>query len=99
MAQTKKNSIINNEKLAEWATEYRLHERIQAARSQEALIRNNTDVRASVFKAYVGAYWKQLILEADRFDEALGRLPGPYPNPSVEVEYRDVEAYTFNCRC
>lgn len=81
LAQTKKNSIINNEKLAEWAVEYRLHERIQAARAQEALIRCNTDVRASVFKAYVGAYWKQLVTEADRVDEATGRLPGPYPNP------------------
>jgi len=78
---SKKTSIINNEKLAEWATEYRLHERIQAARAQEALIRSNTDVRASVFKAYVGAYWKQLIFIADRVDEAGGRLPGPYPNP------------------
>ena len=81
MAQSKKNGIINNEKLAEWAVGYRLHERIQAARAQEALIRNNTDVRASVFKAYVGAYWKQLISEADRYDEASGLLPGPYPNP------------------
>ena len=81
LAQTKKNSIINNEKLAEWAVEYRLHERIQAARAQEALIRCNTDVRASVFKAYVGAYWKQLITDADRFDEGIGRLPGRYPNP------------------
>ena len=84
-AQSKKNSIINNEKLAEWATEYGLHERIQAARAQEALIRNNTDVRASVFKAYVGAYWKQLIFEADRYDEATGRLPGPYPNPITTI--------------
>jgi len=71
--------------LAEWAVEYRLHERIQAARAQEALIRCNTDVRASVFKAYVGAYWKQLVLDADRFDEASGRLPGPYPNPVTTI--------------
>ena len=81
LAQSKKSSIINNEKLAEWAVGYGLHERIQAARAQEALIRCNTDVRASVFKAYVGAYWKQLIFESDRFDNAGGRLPGPYPNP------------------
>ena len=85
LAQTKKNAIINNEKLAEWAVEYGLHERIQAARAQEALIRCNTDVRASVFKAYVGAYWKQLVLEADRYDEASGRLPGPYPNPVTTI--------------
>ena len=71
--------------MAEWATEYRLHERIQAARSQEALIRNKTDVRASVFKAYVGAYWKQLIIETDRRDEASGLLPGPYPNPVTMI--------------
>jgi len=82
---SKKNSIINNEKLAEWAVEYRLHERIQAARAQEALIRCNTDVRASVFKAYVGAYWKQLITEADRFDEGNGRRAGPYPNPVTTI--------------
>lgn len=68
-----------------WATEYGLHERIQAARAQEALIRNNPDVRASVFKAYVGAYWKQLIFEADRYDEGIGRLPGPYPNPMTSI--------------
>ena len=85
LAQSKKNSIINNEKLAEWATEYKLHERIQAARAQEALIRNNTDVRASVFKAYVGAYWKQVILDAERYDATTGRLPGPYPNPVTEI--------------
>jgi hypothetical protein len=85
LVQSKKNSIINNEKLAEWAIEYGLHERIQAARAQEALIRSNTDVRASVFKAYVGAYWKQLIFEADRFDEARGRLPDPYPNPVTAI--------------
>jgi len=85
LAQSKKNYIINNEKLAEWAVEYRLHERIQAARAQEALIRCNTDVRASVFKAYVGAYWKQLITEADRFDEGNGRRPGPYPNPVTTI--------------
>ena len=68
-----------------WATEYGLHERIQAARAQEALIRNNPDVRASVFKAYVGAYWKQLVFEADRYDEGIGRLPGPYPNPMTSI--------------
>ena len=85
LAQSKKNSIINNEKLAEWAVEYGLHERIQAARAQEALIRCNTDVRASVFKAYVGAYWKQLIVEADYFDDMNGRLPGPYPNPVTTI--------------
>jgi hypothetical protein len=65
--------------------EYGLHERIQAARAQEALIRCNTDVRASVFKAYVGAYWRQLVQDADRFDEASGRLPGPYPNPVTTI--------------
>jgi hypothetical protein len=62
-----------------------MHERIQAARSQEALIRNNTDVRASVFKAYVGAYWKQLIFEADRADAARSPLLGPYPNPMTAI--------------
>jgi hypothetical protein len=71
--------------LAKWATEYKLHERIQAARSQEALIRSNTDVRASVFEAYVGAYWKQLIFEADRADMARSRLPDPYPNPITAI--------------
>jgi Double-stranded RNA binding motif len=101
VAQSKKNSIINNERLSEWATEYGLHERIQAARSQEALIRNNPDVRASVFKAYVGAYWKQLIFEADRFDEMRGQLPGFYPDPIsaihawldpiIEIEIRRIQ--------
>jgi len=36
-------------------------------------------VRASVFKAYVGAYWKQCITESDRYDD--GNIQGPYPNP------------------
>ena len=85
LVQSKKNSIVKNDKLAEWATEYKLHERIQAARAQEVLIRNSTDVRASVFKAYVGAYWKQLILAADHFDMANRPLPGPYPNPITAI--------------
>lgn len=43
------------------------------------LIRSKKDVRASVFKAYVGAYWKQCIVESDRYDA--GNIQGPYPNP------------------
>lgn len=34
---------------------------------------------ASVFKAYIGAYWKQCINESDRYDG--GNIQGPYPNP------------------
>ena len=36
-------------------------------------------MRASVFKAYIGAYWKQCIVESDRYDE--GNIRGVYPNP------------------
>jgi hypothetical protein len=36
-------------------------------------------VRASVLKAYIGAYWRQCIDESDRYDE--GNIQGPYPNP------------------
>jgi len=32
-----------------------------------------------VFKAYIGAYWKQCIAESDRYDD--GNIQGPYPNP------------------
>jgi hypothetical protein len=36
-------------------------------------------VRASVFKAYVGAYWQQCSVNSDRHD--VGNIRGPYPNP------------------
>ena len=36
-------------------------------------------MRASVFKAYIGAYWKQCIAESDSYDE--GNIQGLYPNP------------------
>lgn len=74
-----KDAIVNKDKLAEWAKAYGLHEHIRAAPSRVLLIQNNNDVRASVFKAYIGAYWKQCIAESDRYDD--GNVQGPYPNP------------------
>jgi hypothetical protein len=32
-----------------------------------------------VFKAYIGAYWRQCIAESDRYDN--GNIQGVYPNP------------------
>lgn len=32
-----------------------------------------------MFKAYIGAYWKQCITESDHYDG--GNVQGPYPNP------------------
>jgi len=42
-------------------------------------------VRASVFKAYVGAFWRQCIDESDRYDE--GSVQGPYPNPVTAMRF------------
>jgi len=41
--------------------------------------------RASVFKAYIGAYWKQCIAESDRYDD--GNIQGPYPNPVTALHF------------
>jgi hypothetical protein len=41
--------------------------------------------RASVFKAYVGAYWKQCTAESDRYDD--GNIQGPYPNPVTALRF------------
>ena len=42
-------------------------------------------MRASVFKAYIGAYWRQCIDESDRYDE--GSVQGPYPNPVMALHF------------
>jgi hypothetical protein len=38
-----------------------------------------------VFKAYVGAYWKQCTTESDRYDD--GNIQGPYPNPVTALHF------------
>lgn len=42
-------------------------------------------MRASVFKAYIGAYWRQCIDESDSHDD--GSAQGPYPNPVTAMRF------------
>jgi hypothetical protein len=64
---------------------YGLHEHIRAAPSRALLVQSNRDVQASVFKAYIGAYWKQCIAESDRYDD--GNIQGTYPNPVTALHF------------
>jgi hypothetical protein len=50
-----KSALVENVTLSQLATAYKMHDRILAAAEQASILRNNTNVQASIFEAYLGA--------------------------------------------
>lgn len=51
-----KSALVENVTLSQLATAYKMHDRILAAKEQASLVRNNANVQASIFEAYLGAF-------------------------------------------